>query len=210
VDGLHLDYVRFVSESSASSLRLMEDPATLARFTAETNVTITPENRKANFTRLHDWRRGKITALVRRIRKETRALRPDLELTAAVWRTPATARDYDQDAAAWLNDGTIDAAMPMIYTEKDDQFSKELGEWVIACPGKAVIPGLGIYQHAPGMSAYQISLANRMCPNGFALYAYASLFESADPKQDRKPKDVKDRADRLKAIKPLVTSRTSK
>lgn len=204
IDGLHLDYVRFVSESSAASLRLLEDPATLSRFTAETDLTLTAENRAKNFGKLHDWRRSKITTLVRRIRKESQAIRPGLQLTAAVWRTPATARDYDQDSAAWLNDGYLDAAYPMIYTDKDDQFTKDLSEWTLACPGKLVVPGLGIYQHAPGKSAYQVSVANRLCPRGLALYAYASLYESADPKQDRKPQDVKTRSERLQALKAIV------
>lgn len=210
LDGLHLDYVRFVSESSSAKLRLLEDRGVLERFARETGADVSSIGSAQTRARLIEWRRGKITKLVKAIREQTRAIRPGLALTAAVWRTPQSALDYEQDAARWLNDGTLDRAFPMIYTPKDDEYARDLDQWLAACPGKAVCPGIGIYMHTPGASAFQIARSRQSCPSGYALYAYASLFESADPKQDRKPKDVQERAARLAAIKGILAPSISK
>lgn len=206
IDGLHMDYVRFVAESANSKDGYLDDPATLDRFAREVGIQLTRENLPQHRARKNQWRRDKITAIARRIAAEVRAARPGIEITAAVWRTPASARGLDQDAALWLNEGTLDRAYPMIYTAKDDDFRKQLGEWLAEAPNRAVCPGLGIYMHAPGESAYQVSLSRKSCPAGFALYAYASLFESADPTQDKSAKAVRERAARLVALRSMLTT----
>lgn len=204
VDGLHFDYVRFVNETANKSLRLMEDPGTLDRYAKEQGVRLTDRELPEHRAQIAAWRRGKITGLVRRIARECRVARPGLVISGAVWRTPKTALGFDQEAAQWLNEGTLDRAYPMIYCEKDDQFARELGEWVVACPGKAVTPGIGVYLHAPSRSAAQFSTARRQAPSGLGIFAYASLFESPDPRQDKKPGAVRERAERLAGIRALL------
>lgn len=206
LDGLHLDYVRFVAESANQKDGFLEDPATLDRFAREAGIQLTRDNLAQHRPKMRQWRRDKITSVVRRIAKEARAARPGIEISGAVWRTPTLARGLDQDAALWLNEGTIDRAFPMIYTAKDDEFRKQLGEWLAECPGKNVCPGLGIYMHEPGASAYQVSLSRKSCPSGLALYAYASLWDSADATQDKSPKAIRDRAARLLALRSMLTT----
>ena len=88
----------------------------------------------------------------------------------------------------------------MIYTAKNDDFDRDLSEWSAAAPA-AHHPGLGIYMHTPAESRAQIVSSRPQSPHGLALYAYASLWESADTKQDKRPQSVKERIDRLAAIR---------
>jgi len=189
VDGLHLDYIRFVSDTMDKSKVYPGDPVSIGMFTAATGVkgVVTAEDG----ARYREWIRTRITDLVRRLKVEAVGARPGVVLTAAVWRRPEMGRDtYLQDGAAWINDGLIDRALPMIYTDKDEQFVGDLGAWLAAAPGKPVTPGLGTYLHGPERSVGQIGLARTAGADGFAVFAYASLFESANP-LEKKDEDSK-------------------
>lgn len=208
VDGLHLDYIRYVSETFDAKVRFMQDSETLAQFGRDARVDPASLDARQLHARMHAWRTNLVTMLVRRIRTEAMPARPGAALSAAVWRSPTTARDtYAQDAARWLNEGLLDFACPMIYTDKNDDFDRDLSEWSAAAPGKRIIPGLGIYMHAPGASKAQLASSRQQSPSGLALYAYASLWESADPKQDKRAKSVQERLDRLAAIRADLAPR---
>lgn len=207
VDGLHLDYVRYVSETFDAKVRYMQDPETLAQFSRDARVDPLRLDARQLHAQMHGWRTNLVTMLVRRVRTEVLPVRPGARLSAAVWRSPTVAREtYAQDAARWLNEGLVDFVCPMIYTDKDAEFDRDVSEWSAACPGRPVIPGLGIYMHKPGKSAPQLSTARAQCRNGLALYAYASLFESADPKQDKSAKATKERLDRLGSMRAWLAS----
>lgn len=202
VDGLHLDYIRYVSETFDAKVRYMQDPETLAQFARDARVDPAKLDARQLHAQMHAWRTNLVTLLVRRIREEAMPARTGALLSAAVWRSPSVARDtYAQDAARWLNLGLIDFACPMIYTARNDDFDRDLSEWSAAAPGKRIIPGLGIYMHKPAESRAQIVSSRQQSPHGLALYAYASLWESADTKQDKRPQSVKERIDRLAAIR---------
>jgi uncharacterized lipoprotein YddW (UPF0748 family) len=118
-----------------------------------------------------------------------------------------------QDAAAWLREGVIDRAMPMIYTEKDEQLTSDFRAWVEATGGAAnggelrsggVTAGLGTYKHAPDAADDQVKLAASLGSRGVAIFAYAAMFESADPTQDKSPAMVSERAERLASVKGVV------
>jgi uncharacterized lipoprotein YddW (UPF0748 family) len=207
VDGLHMDYVRFVSDTMTDPSAYPCDPESIEIFERASGHKWTGSD--ADKATLRDLKRDRITALVKRIRTEAVSARPGVAFTAAVWRRPDLARDsYLQDAAAWLNDGTLDRACPMIYTKDDKQFAGDITAWTAACPGRAITPGLGIYLHAPNASASQFDIAAAAHASGFALFAYASLYESVDPNQDKAPAKVAERSERLKEITAEVIRRT--
>ena len=119
VDGLHYDRVRFPSSS------VSDDPWSKARFAGDGNPT------KLEW---QQWQRENLNRLVADIYAQTVTIRPKLKVSAAVWgiydktRMPqgtdrATGyswassglQDYNQDSIEWINRGSVDALVPMIY-----------------------------------------------------------------------------------------------
>lgn len=197
VAGLHLDYVRFVSEKMDAATVYPGDAQSMAMFTKATGRRgLATSADKQAFT---DWKRSRITDLVRRIKAEAVKSRDGVQLTAAVWARPDTAREqYLQDGVQWLKDGLLDRALPMIYTDDDAKFSQNLRAWTDAAPGAAISPGLGTYMHVPEQSPRQIDIA-RATPakaHGVAIFAYSALFDSVDPSQRKDPKSAAERQQR--------------
>ncbi|MFN7019926.1 MAG: glycoside hydrolase family 10 protein [Phycisphaerales bacterium] len=203
IDGLHMDYVRFVSDSMKDPAVYPGDARSIALFEEATGKKFaTPEGKAA----MRDFKRDRITDLVRRLKREAAGARPGVEFTAAVWRRPDLARDtYLQDAALWLREGTLDRALPMIYTKDDAQFTSDLAAWAAAAPPPArIAPGVGIYLQAPGATGPQFRTMAERKTAGFALFAYDSMFETSNPLQNKSPASVAERAARLKGIAPEV------
>jgi len=208
VDGIHLDYVRFVSEKlEGGGMLLPGDRKSLAMFKAATGYD-SPTS-AAGGAAFQSWKRSHITRLVHRIREESCSARAGVVLTAAVWRRPETARDqYLQDSALWLNEGAIDRAIPMIYTDKDEQFEGDVKAWVAAVPGRALTPGLGTYMHKLGQTPVQLERAATLARRGgYCLFSYAALFETVDPSQRKDGKSVQERANLRQTILEYVKAR---
>ncbi|GAB4383587.1 MAG: glycoside hydrolase family 10 protein [Phycisphaerales bacterium] len=185
IDGVHLDYIRFVSENMDANNVYPADPRSISLFTRATGrkALTTDDDHRA----FRAWKRNRITALVRRIGTEAVGKRPGLLYTAAVWRDPTIAQvQYLQDAALWAKEGTLDLLMPMIYTDDDSMFRADYQAWVSAVGADRVVPGLGVYKHkTPDQTIRQIEIASS--PAGYALFAYASLFDSANPLEPKTP-----------------------
>ncbi len=192
VDGLHLDYVRFVSDRLAPERLWPGDPATLLRWRAA-GGTGDPRQEPAR-TAYRQWLREEITGLVRRVSADCRAVRPGLEISAAVFRRPALARDtFLQDGVAWLDEGLVDRLLPMIYTRDAEAFTADLAAWKDAVPGDRLTPGVGVFMHeSPADLVPQLAAGGGLA--GWALFAYGSFFESVDPQQDPSPAAVARRA----------------
>lgn len=182
IDGLHLDYVRFVSDRLDAQRLWPGDTASLARWreAGGQGDPLRPDGREA----YRGWLRDEITGLVARAAAECRQARPGLEISAAVFRRPELARDgFLQDAALWLQQGLVDRLLPMIYTRDLEAFQADLAAWRAAAPPHRLTPGLGVFLQDPDELSPQLaaSLGNA----GWALFAYSALCESVNPDQDR-------------------------
>jgi len=111
VEGIHLDYIRYPSTAfSWDSLS--------RRGWAEAEV-------KEPGLKYDEWRRRLVTMLVREVHDSITAVKPSARLSAAVWGVykprpgwTGVAGGYDtrfQDSWKWVEDGIIDAIVPMIY-----------------------------------------------------------------------------------------------
>ena len=206
LDGLHLDYVRFVSDTMKDAAAYPGDERSLALFKQATgrHAVSTKDDQAA----YRVFIRQRITDLVRRLKKEAVGLRPGAVLTAAVWRRPELATDTQlQDAPLWLKEGTIDRAMPMIYQKDDAKYESDLSAWVDAVGAKnlpRLSPGIANYMHSPDQTSVQIRIGARLGLTTYGVFAYSSLFESVDPNQDKSPSEIKLRADRRKALKAFL------
>lgn len=201
IDGVHLDYIRFLSDELDTGKLYPGDARSLSLYARMENDRATVG--QLNRTKYRAWIRDRISTLVERIGEEALAGHDQIRYTAAVWRRPDLARDkYLQDAQRWVNEGVVDMIMPMIYTADDAQFESDLRAWHSVVDRRRVIPGIGAYKHSSGgQTLSQVTLGH---PRRFVLFAYSSIFESANPDQDRRPEQVQSREHKRDALVQFI------
>ncbi len=201
IDGVHLDYIRFLTDELAKEKLYPGDAQSLSLYARMVGDRATPGH--LNRTKYRAWIRSRITTLVKRIGEESLKGHPNIRYSAAVWRRPDLAKDqYLQDATRWVNEGIIDEIMPMIYTNKDTQFEDDLQAWYNAVDRKRVLAGIGVYKHdSAGQTLSQVTLGH---PRRFVLFAYSSIFESSNPDQDKAPDAMRLRAMQRDALTQFI------
>lgn len=182
VDGLHLDYVRYPSPDFDYS------PVALERFRLWTAPRL-PASRVAELDRARirdplawpdalpeawdDFRRAQITDLVRTTYHGVKERRPDLVVSAAVRPDPYEARrDRFQDWARWLEEGILDAAAPMAYTESESLFRSWLDGAVRRAGPDRIWAGIGLYKTDLRGTLEQVGIARRRGVRGVAIFSY--------------------------------------
>jgi uncharacterized lipoprotein YddW (UPF0748 family) len=169
IDGVHLDLVRYAGEAYSY------DPASnLAAGATKTSAR-------------DQWQRDRVTALVQQVRDETKALRPDALVSAAVWPyyqdiwgwgLSEGYSDYYQDSKGWLAGGAVDAIAPMLYSSVADDFAKWqilMSDFVVGSGGRSVLPGIGGYYDSFGSIADRIAAARAAGAVGHVIFSYSSL-----------------------------------
>ncbi|MBL8859754.1 MAG: family 10 glycosylhydrolase [Planctomycetes bacterium] len=183
IDGVHLDYSRFPNEAPAtpagSGLDYPRDAQTLKLFAAATKKT--PDQDPAAWDR---WRTNQVTELVRQIRAKVRAVKPDIELSSAVGVKRESALHHHQDAYTWLSEDLIDTVYPMNYTGDSKVFASRCDTWKQAMPGERIVMGIMFDKGNADVLRTQVQRALDQC-NGFAIFAYSSLFPSPNDAVDR-------------------------
>ncbi len=176
LDGVHLDYIRMVTNSAFSPLTYPQDPATRARFTSETGL-----NAATNPDAYKTWVGDKITVLVETVRDTVHGIDPDAELSAAVWRDyDIGGRDYQQFADQWAESGAVDTAYPMIYTANDALFRDNVLKWKALDHQSKVAVGLGSYLHgSSAQTLEQLDTAQYLGANGFNIFSFGTLFSGS-------------------------------
>lgn len=201
IDGLHLDYIRFLDDELDKGKLYPGDARSLSLYARMEGdrATIGQLNR----TKYRAWIRDRISTLVRRIGEESLEGHDGVLYSAAVWRRPDLAKNqYLQDAQRWVSEGTVDLIMPMIYTNNDSQFTSDLEAWYSVVDRRRVIPGIGAYKHiGSNQTITQAALGH---PRRFVLFAYSTLFESVNPGQPRTPDQVEDREHKRDALAAFI------
>jgi uncharacterized lipoprotein YddW (UPF0748 family) len=178
VDGLHLDYVRFVFESLKDPSAVPHDAQTLALFRRFTGASPDRE------PRLWDaFRRLSIDALVGGIAAEARRLRPGLVVSAAVVKDFERGRGvFLQDALKWLERGWVDEIVPMSYEREAEVFAAGACQALADAGAGKVLPGIGVHLFSSsGQLAGQVLAARRLGARGYVLFAYADFFPTPSP-----------------------------
>jgi len=183
VPGLQLDYFRYETTDSCLCARCRQ------QFVRDTGVTVRqwPADvvKGPLRERFLEWRREVLTGLLRSLRTQLRALRPDLKLSVAVFPNWQTApQERGQDPVTWARAGLVDFLCPMTYTRDVGRFSS-LTEQQMAQLGGAVPLAAGIGAFADGLVfdgpqdlADQIQAARRQGTGGFVIYNYNARFAS--------------------------------
>ncbi len=172
VDGVHLDLVRYAGREYS------HDPSSEAAA-----GTLIGEARA-------QWQRDRVTALVRHITAETRALRPEILVSAAVWpyyrnnlglNTSSGYDDYYQDSQGWIETGAVDAIAPMLYGN-GNSIPDDLENWrtltadfLTGGSGGQVYPGIAGYYDDFSAIAQRIALARELEAPGHAIFSYSAL-----------------------------------
>lgn len=174
VDGVHLDYIRFVNDDVPDGVDYPYDAKTVALYRDATGRA--PRMGDPAWNR---WREGQIDNLVAEIRQEVETNRPGVVVTAAVFADrQAGRRRFFQFGERWLRAGWVDAVMPMIYRDNAVEFERLLRDWEANSAGRAVIAGIGTYKHpSASITRQQLDLARRR-GDGFALFSYGAMTSS--------------------------------
>jgi uncharacterized lipoprotein YddW (UPF0748 family) len=106
--------------------------------------------------RLDKWaefRKWGVTTLVRDVYQRAKALKPNVQVTAAVFSALESADSVCQDWPRWLREKTIDYVVPMAYTQDLAELNRQIAQWKTVDPTLArVIPGLALFQESGGQA----------------------------------------------------------
>ncbi|MEM7412856.1 MAG: family 10 glycosylhydrolase [Myxococcota bacterium] len=185
LDGLHLDYIRYPDVLPFApgtrfgvGLDFGYGASTRARFLEETGKQAPIGDSLRNANAWDRWRRDRLSSLVADIASEARRVRPGVVLSAAVW-TYAD-RGYlvlGQDWRRWLEDGSLDVAIPMSYTV-DDRLLRYQAEHFSGLPvGDRIWMGLGSWLFAknPARAVRQVEILDTAGVRNRVLFSYDSI-----------------------------------
>jgi uncharacterized lipoprotein YddW (UPF0748 family) len=185
VDGVHLDQVRYYE---GQPLRWGYNPTSVARFNAQFNRDPGAQPAPDDPDWIA-WRRDQVSALVRLVSTQAKAVKPNVAVTAAVvtWgRGPVTDADWQKQAAysavlqdwrGWLKQGIVDYLLPMNYFRESNEQAAWFDTWtqwqVTYADRRGVVLGLGSYLNSGDDVLAQLTRARALGPLGVALYSYA-------------------------------------
>lgn len=121
IDGVQLDRIRYPDNGNWGY-----DPKTIARFNAETGSKGRPKGSNSVW---QQWKRDQVTALVRRIALEVKAVKPNAWMSAATivygnapqpgdlqgFKKTRAYTEILQDWPTWVREGLVDLNVPMNY-----------------------------------------------------------------------------------------------
>lgn len=119
-----------------------------------------------------------VTRLVALVRADLAAVRPGIELSAAVMPVPEVARDtFGQDWETWLERGYVDAVLPMVYRESPASVERVVRTWPATIPRERVWVGVRIDRLGP-MELAEVRRRMAMAgAAGVALFSHNLLLE---------------------------------
>ncbi len=170
------------SSTSAVLLPTSPDPRIPSR-----GAPMSPEEAGALIRAWDTYRESCITDLVRQTAARVHEARPGAQVTAAVFRSRASAAERLQDWPRWLREGLVDGVFPMAYTTDNSSLRALLDEWSITDPGLTrTIPGLAIYNlsnedgppPAPEAVLEQIRICRAKGAKGVCLFSANQLNEA--------------------------------
>lgn len=176
VDGVHFDYIRYPDGDHCFCAGCKE------RFQRAMGVNV--QNWPADVLRdgafrqqWMDWRRSNITAVVKAVSEQVRAIKPKVKISAAVFRNWSTDRDtVGQDWKLWCEQGYLDFVCPMDYTESDAQFENWVKLQKVWAGTTPCYPGIGASASSsrlgPDDVIGQIAITRRHNTRGFILFNY--------------------------------------
>lgn len=186
VDGVHHDYVRYSNPNlgyNPEVRRLFkekygQDPIDLKTKAQEIKKAIGIQKFLDLEKAWDQFRRDNVTAVVKAVYEAVKAVKPQVEVSAAVigYYKDAYSTKF-QDWKLWLAEGYLDAAMPMIY-EPQTTVVNYMVDQALSMQGKGVVfPGFGAYTQLDNVKSLieKVQYARQKGAKGFLFFDYASL-----------------------------------
>jgi len=182
IDGLQFDYLRYPGRDYCLCQRCRR------QFVADAKVHISqwPEDVLEGgplAEQFNRWRQEQLTALLSELVAQARAIRPDIEISAAVFpRWEEHSERFGQDAAKWVELGLLDFVAPMNYTADRLDFATWLLPQRKAIGGRVpLMVGMGPLSDAcqfddPEQLVEQIQIARSFGAGGFIIFKYNQQF----------------------------------
>lgn len=176
LDGIHLDYIRYAGslyDCGPWTRRAFE--TAIGRPVARWPHDVMNDGPLSD--RFRQWRADQITGFVRSVRNELKRLRPQAQLSAAVFAEyPDCVQSVGQDWGLWLREGLVDFVCPMTYTENLAKFSADTSRHQrLAAQKGRVYPGIGVSANEsrllPDQTIEQIVAARAAGARGFMLFS---------------------------------------
>lgn len=188
VDGVSFDFIRYPNSNFCYC------DWCLARFAAEMNAKITPEQKAALAAEVGrlayvqaypeewgDFRRGLITDQVYSIHDAIEAIKPNVAMSASVFASGNGAyNDRLQDWKRWLADGKIDILFPMAYVKSTETFVKYVKDAIASSHGVPVCPNIGSYLIPADSTVEKIAKARELGTAGAGVYCWAITKDGKD------------------------------
>jgi uncharacterized lipoprotein YddW (UPF0748 family) len=183
VDGVHFDYIRYPDRDHCFCDGCRERFQRLCG----TKVQHWPEDVLADDPLRQqwlDWRRSNITAVVKAVSEQARAIKPKIKISAAVFPYWDTDRDaVGQDWKVWCDKGYMDFVCPMDYTPINTRFENMVSEQIQWAGRTPCYPGLGVSASSSRFEVdrtiEQINITRRYQTHGFVIFNYG-VKESKD------------------------------
>lgn len=205
VDGIHLDYIRWLGPSGGSSEGfrpdwdyLPHDDYSHQLYFADTGLDGADGSTFSKRESYRDWVQGRVTDLVELVGDTVDQAEIDegreIKLSAAVWNNPTTAeRDYMQDYRDWLSRDLLDIAIPMVYLRQSNNHLLDgfLNDIFATPTNSEVSIGLGTYLHtaAEGGVGETIDQIQRVYDDGRAdsltFFSWGSLLNGSSLNNQR-------------------------
>ena len=144
VDGIHFDYIRYPDASHCFCAGCR------TRFEAFAGASLTnwPAQVRADEALKAKWaefRASNITKVVKTVAERVRAESPGVQISAAVFKTPATDADtIGQDWPRWCREGWLDFVCPMDYIDSAAMFRSQVRMQKEAVGKVKLYPGIGL------------------------------------------------------------------
>ncbi len=174
LDGIHFDYIRYPDGNSCFCAGCRQ------RFEAKIGKQVEdwPKDTRAILREeWQDFRRENITALVKLVHQEGKAVRKSIQISAALFGNWMSDRNsVAQDWELWCRNGWLDFGCPMNYTDWPNTFKSQCTRqqnWRHKVP---MYPGIGLscwkYTFDPVNMVKQIEIARDLKTGGFNVFNY--------------------------------------
>ena len=143
LDGIHFDYIRYPDGTSCFC------DGCRARFEERIGKKVEnwPADTRSDALK-NEWlqfRRDNITALVKLVHDEAKALRPTIQISAALFGNWMSDRDgVGQDWELWCRNGWLDFACPMDYVDSAVAFKGKVKRQIAWAHDVKLCPGIGL------------------------------------------------------------------
>ena len=181
VDGVHFDYIRYTEIGGDGQENFDFDYGDVSRFEFEKARGMKVANWPTDVFSGHlkaeyeDWERENINDVVKRVYQNTKARKPNVMVSAAVWRANRKYRaGLKQDWTRWARENWLDFVVPMDYSADNARFESDMKEQIPNVAGHIPFAaGIGNYLiKDPQDVVKQIEIARANGADGYVLFAY--------------------------------------